>query len=165
MLRMRDDALPARQYRRIQATYRGRLGVEVGLFVAVDHLRRAGQLTPAEEQLYFDIDDWFDERLPHPPFYEDGNSIGAVTWFRASLPETMTLRISQMRVILDLHGVQHEQVWSNNPGQLVYADEFQVGVIPQVRHDPTPMPEGLTLGPTAAGSKRALARPRLDPPA
>ena len=28
-----------------------------------------------------DIDDWFLENLPEPPFYADGNSIGAVTWF------------------------------------------------------------------------------------
>ena len=161
---MRDETLPERQYRRIQATYRGRLGVEVGLFVAVDHLRRASHLTPAEEQLYFDIDDWFDEHLPNPPFYDDGNSIGAVTWFRAALPETMTARIGQLRTILERHGVQHEQVWSDDPGQLVYEDEFQVGVIPQLRHDPTPMPAGPTLGPTTAGSKRHLAQPRLEPP-
>lgn len=59
--------------------YYGRIGVEVGIFVAVDHLRRAGRLTPSEELLYVDIDDWFETNLPNPPFYEEGNTIGAVT--------------------------------------------------------------------------------------
>lgn len=36
-----------RTYVRIQVGYRGRLGVEAGLFVAVDQLRRAGRLTAA----------------------------------------------------------------------------------------------------------------------
>jgi hypothetical protein len=62
---------------RLQTSYRGSLGVEVGIFVAVDHLRRAGRLTPDEEDLYFDIDDWFRDELPNPPFYEDANGVGA----------------------------------------------------------------------------------------
>lgn len=41
-------------YVRLQVTYRGRLGVEVGIFVAVDHLRRADRLTHDEEQLRAD---------------------------------------------------------------------------------------------------------------
>ena len=41
-------------YCRVQAWYRGRLGVEVGVFVAVDHLRRAGELTPNEVGAYLD---------------------------------------------------------------------------------------------------------------
>lgn len=60
---------------RLQATYRGRLGVEVGIFVAVDHLRRADRLTEDEDELYFDIDDWFNANLPNPPFYEDATPL------------------------------------------------------------------------------------------
>ena len=74
---------------RVQAGYRGRLGVEVGVFVAVDHLRRAGRLTIEQEALYLDIDDWFNEHLANPGFYADGNSVGAVTWFRHPVPEQM----------------------------------------------------------------------------
>ena len=40
-----------RPFVRLQAAYRGALGVEVGLFVAVDHLRRADRLTEEEEEL------------------------------------------------------------------------------------------------------------------
>lgn len=95
---------------RVQAAYRGRLGVEVGVFVAVDHLRRAGRLTPDEEALYLDIDDWFTEHLPNPDFYADGNSIGAVTWFKSPVPPQMH---SEPRRSPDPPGVG----WS--PGRLV----------------------------------------------
>jgi hypothetical protein len=53
-------------YVRLQVSYIGRLGVNVGIFVAVDHLRRADRLTLEEESLYFDVDDWFGVTLPHP---------------------------------------------------------------------------------------------------
>src|SRR5690242_16314895 len=94
-----------RTYVRLQAGYRGRLGIEVGPFVAVDHLRRAGRLTPAEEAQYLDIDDWFLAELPNPDFYADGNSIGAVTWFKDPVPEPMQSRVDVLCGILTAHGV------------------------------------------------------------
>lgn len=42
-------------YVRMQATYVGRLGVPVGVFVAVDQLRRRGVLSAAEEARHLDI--------------------------------------------------------------------------------------------------------------
>ena len=144
-------------YVRVQATYRGRLGVEVGIFVAVDHLRRAGVLTPAEESEYLDVDEWFLEHLPNPDFYADGNTVGAVTWFRTPVPAAMQERVDRLCAILAAHGVAYDVVRSSDPGTRVYEDAFQVGVVPSVRHEPTPLPEGLVQAPTTAGSKRAVA--------
>ncbi len=144
-------------YIRVQVEYRGRLGVEVGVFVAVDHLRRAGRLSPAEETRYFDIDDWFNENLPNPDFYADGNSVGAVTWFRPPIPPEMQEHIDELCGILTAHGVAYHRVTSDEPGTVVYEDEFQVGVVPHVRGQPTPLGTGITLAPTTAGSKRAVA--------
>lgn len=143
-------------YCRVQAWYRGRLGVEVGVFVAVDHLRRAGELTPNEVGGYLDIDDWFRLHLPEPDFYRDGNSIGAVTWFKAPIPPQMWRRTRSLMAILAGHDVDHELVFSDDPGTVVYADDFQIGVIPHVRGAQTPMPPGVRLGPTTSGSKRDL---------
>lgn len=143
---------------RVQVRYRGRLGVEVGIFVAVDHLRRAGMLSAEEEGSYLDIDDWFREHLPNPPFYEDGNSIGAVTWFKTPLSREMTERIDELKAILDAHGVEHDVVSALEPGRIVYEDEYQVGAVPLERDEPTPLPDGVVLGPTSAGSKREFAR-------
>lgn len=147
-------------YLRSQARYYGRLGVEVGIFVAVDHLRRAGKLSADQEERYFAIDDWFEEHLLNPPFYDDGNSIGAVTWFKHPVPSEMLTRVYTLRAILDVHHVDHDVVWSHEPGKIVYEDEHQVGVIPRERHDPTPLAEGTVIGPTRAGSKRRFAMKR-----
>ncbi|HZU74888.1 MAG TPA: hypothetical protein VE990_19170 [Acidimicrobiales bacterium] len=147
------------RYVRLQARYRGRLGVEVGIFVAVDHLRRAGRLSVEEEQLYFDIDDWFNENLPNPPFYEDGNTVGAVTWFkRGEATTTMLERLQPLQDLLDRHGVEYELAESEDPGLVIYQDEYQVGVIPHRRREPSPLPVGTVLGPTTAGSKRKFGK-------
>ena len=147
---------PAATYCRIQATYCGRLGVEVGVFVAVDHLRRAGRLSPEQVSTYLDIDDWFDEFLPEPDFYRDGNSVGAVTWFKTPLPAAMSQRTDALRAILAAHEVEHDVVFSDDPGTVVYEDDYQVGVVPRQRREQTPLPADLRLGPTTARSKRDL---------
>ncbi|MEU8397990.1 hypothetical protein AB0C28_22575 [Nonomuraea sp. NPDC048892] len=156
---MPDDVTSHKSpYLRLQVDYVGRLGVEVGIFVAVDHLRRKNLLTPEEEELYFDIDDWFREHLPEPPFYADGNSIGAITWFKSAPTGAMLARLEPLRDLLTVHGVRCDLVRASNPGKLIYEDEYQVGVIPRIRKPVSPLPAGVTLGPTTSGSKRHLAR-------
>ncbi|WP_157359165.1 hypothetical protein [Arthrobacter sp. Soil782] len=146
----------AGEYSRFHTRYFGRLGVEVGLFVAVDHLRRAGDLADKEVELYLDVDDWFRSELPNPPFYEDGNKIGAVTWFKDPLPAEMVDRVAELCGILQSHKVDYQHSRSADPGRIVYEDPFQVGVVPYSRESPTPLPEGVVLGPTSAGSKRSF---------
>lgn len=145
-------------YVRLQATYRGRLGVEVGIFVAVDHLRRAGRLSEEDEELYFDVDDWFEAELPNPPFYADGNTIGAVTWFKRATSAGLLARLAHLCDILDRHGVAWVAAEASDPGRVVYEDAFQVGVVPYQRHGPSPMPPGVALGATTASSKRHLGK-------
>ena len=145
---------------RLQVRYVGRVGVPVGIFVAVDHLRRAGRLNAADESTYFDLDDWFREKLADPPFYDDGNSIGAVTWFKTVAAADMIARLEPLRDILDRYDVRHDLVESTDPGQIIYEDDYQIGVVPYERLAPTPLPSGMTLGPTTAGSKRHLAQNR-----
>lgn len=134
-------------YTRVQVRYRGRLGVEVGVIVAADHLRRGGFLTPEQERIRQDVDAYLQAELPNPPFYDDGNSIGAVTWFKDPLPPETRRQLDRLRALLDLHGVEVDVVTSEDPGEVIYDDEFQVGVIPRERGEQTPMPEGTVLAP------------------
>jgi hypothetical protein len=130
----------------------------VGIFVAVDHLRRAGALSPEDEATYLAVDAWFDRELPNPPFYDDGNTIGAVTWFVHPVPEPMLRRVEALTAILDRHGVAHDTVVSTDPGEVVHRDAWQVGVVPRERRPPTPR-DGPPLGPTTGGTKLHLATP------
>lgn len=143
---------------RLQATYRGRLGVEVGIFVAVDHLRRAGRLSEEEEEFYFDVEDWFEAELPNPPFYADGNTIGAVTWFKRATSAGLLPRLAPLCDILGRHGVAWVAAEASDPGTVVYEDAFQVGVVPYQRYGPSPMPPGVLHGATTASSKRHLGK-------
>lgn len=133
-------------FSRFSAGYIGRTGIPVGVFVAVDHLRRSGNLNEEEIVRYAVVDSWFQDNLPNPPFYDDGNSLGVVTWFR----ETATGMTDQLRpllAILDAKGVAWERSVSDSPGQVVYEDQWQIGVIPPFRQDVTPLPYAGRLGP------------------
>ncbi|MFP5311363.1 MAG: hypothetical protein ACLGH7_02975 [Actinomycetes bacterium] len=114
--------------------------------MALDHLRRTGRLSDKEVLRYALIDAWFQHNLPNPPFYEDGNSIGAVTWFREAA-DGMTRRLKPLLSILDTKGVAWERTVSANPGQVVYEDPWQVGVIPFARLEATPLPYPGRMGP------------------
>lgn len=133
-------------FQRFSAGYVGRTGISVGVFVAVDHLRRTGNLTEQEILRYAFTDAWFQENLPNPPFYDDGNPVGAVTWFRESASE-MTEQLRPLLAILDSKGVAWERSVSENPGQVVYEDAWQIGVIPPSRSNMTPLPYPGRLGP------------------
>ncbi|MGN7200411.1 hypothetical protein [Arthrobacter sp. SAFR-044] len=126
-------------FQRFQAKYVGRTGAPVGVFVAVDHLRRTGRLSEEEIYRYALADAWFQENLPNPPFYGDGNSIGAVTWFREHA-DGMTGPLKPLLDILDAKNVAWERKISGDPGQIVYQDQWQVGVIPSLRLAMTPLP-------------------------
>lgn len=144
------------RYQRIHVSYNGRLGVPVGVFVAVDHLRRAGRLSPDDEALWLTVDDWFIANLPEPPQYSDGNTAGVVTWFKPPLPASMQRRVDVATRLLSKYGVTWSVSESDDPGEIVYEDDFQVAVVPPVRGEPSPLPAGVTLGPTSGGSKQSL---------
>lgn len=55
-----------------------------------------GQGTPDQEATYLAIDDWFNEHLPNPDSYADGNSIGAVTWFKQPLSSDVQTRVDSL---------------------------------------------------------------------
>jgi hypothetical protein len=145
-------------YIRLHADYRGRLDVEVGIFVAVDHLRRADLLSVEDEETYFDIDDWFNRHLPNPPFYDDGNGIRAVTWFKRSTTTDMLPRLEPLQRILGEHGVACHLVETDDPGRIVYEDHFQLGVIPHLRGTGRPFPYGDLQGETGPGPKRQFGK-------
>jgi hypothetical protein len=116
------------KYLRFQVRYSGKLGLPVGIFGACHHLMRAGRLSPEETELFLRVDGWFDEQLPHPPFYADGNSIRAITWFKPTATELIAA-LSPLRALLEKYEVVYDIVESEDPGIIVYEDAFQIGVV------------------------------------
>jgi hypothetical protein len=85
-------------FQRFHACYVGRTGAPVGVFVAVDHLRRTGRLS--------------EEEIVHYAFVDGQRSFSA------------------------------------DPGEVVYEDRWQVGVVPSVKFAMTPLPYPGTMGPS-----------------
>ena len=116
------------KYVRVQVYYSGKLGYPVGIFGACHHLRRAKRLSPEDDKLFGDVDSWFDRQLPIPPFYEDGNSLRAITWFKETSIELLAA-LTPLEDLLRRHAVDHHTVCTEDPGDIVYEDQYQVGVI------------------------------------
>ena len=53
-----------------------------GLFTAVGKLVDAGMLSEKEEKDYWKNREYFERILPVPPYYEQGNPEGAITWYK-----------------------------------------------------------------------------------
>ena len=53
-----------------------------GIFTTVGKLVDAKVLTEEEEKEYWKNREYFEEKLPVPPFYDNNNPDGAITWFK-----------------------------------------------------------------------------------
>ena len=113
----------------IHVSYTGKTGKPVGLFGACWHLKQAGELSDKEVQLLEDMDAWYDEHLPNPPFYDDGNPQKAITWFKDT-PKARQLaeRLSHLTRLLDKYEVPYTESQTSDPSTIIYEDEYQVAV-------------------------------------
>ncbi len=106
-----------------------------GIFVVIYHLYRDGKLSESDSKLYLTTKEWFEQNLPNPPFYEDNNSIHAVTWFKdGSKAQDMLAHLEAFFHIAEKYNVEIiKSISTVVPGKLVYEDEYQIGIIPRIR--------------------------------
>jgi hypothetical protein len=102
-----------------------------GIFVVVFHLYRDGKLSEIESREYLITKEWFEEKLPNPPYYDDNNTIRAVTWFKEN--ESTIKMIEKLEPLINI-AKKYEVViirsYSDQaPGKIIYEDGFQIGVI------------------------------------
>ena len=101
-----------------------------GIFTTVGKLVDAKVLTEEEEKEYWKNREYFEEKLPVPPFYEQNNPDRAITWFKDrdagnGIWEEMTF----YRDMCSKYGVKlYLSECTEIPGELVYEDEFQIAV-------------------------------------
>lgn len=102
-----------------------------GLFTAVGKLVDGKVLTAREVEEYWENRNWFEEHLPVPPFYVDGNSIKAITWYKNNpLGNEMYERMGFYRQMAAKYGVPLFRTNSVRvPGRVVYEDDYQIGVV------------------------------------
>jgi hypothetical protein len=120
------------KYVRIQVRYSGKTGKPVGIFGACHHVINSSyysyNATDDDKQLFWDIEDWFEQYLPNPPFYDEGNPNKYITWFKTKTTSHMMEKLIPLMDLLGRYNVEYDVVYTNFIGKIVYEDEFQVAV-------------------------------------
>ncbi|MBK1790621.1 hypothetical protein [Persicirhabdus sediminis] len=102
-----------------------------GVFIAVWHLIRDKKVSPKDEQAYWEARDWFEENLPIPPFHAEGNPRRAITWFKDSVMNSeVVAKLSIYRDIAQRYGTEIELISTEDPGLIIYEDEYQIASAP-----------------------------------
>jgi hypothetical protein len=103
-----------------------------GLFVAVWKLVEAKNVTPDEERQYWKNREYFENRLPVPELYVDGNPSKVITFFKDN-GESKVL-MDELVFYFDLAEKYGLRFWRTTvdrvPGTLLYEDQFQIAVVP-----------------------------------
>jgi hypothetical protein len=105
-----------------------RTGKPVGVFAAGWRLIRSGTLDADDERQFREIEKWFVDNLPEPPFYEDDNPGKPITYFKTETTALMMDKIKPILALFDKHGFVYDIVYTNHVGRIVYEDEYQVAV-------------------------------------
>jgi hypothetical protein len=96
-----------------------------GLITEARLLRERGALATHEVEWLEGIYDWFNGNLPCPPFASAGWPCDSVSWFKDSAEEAI-VRMRELAVLLESHGLLVRTLRSRNPGKVLYEDEYQV---------------------------------------
>ncbi len=101
-----------------------------GIFTAIGKLVDAKILSEKEIKEYWVNRKYFEEVLPVPPFYEDGNPDKAITWFKDTQAGN---RIhSEMTFYRDMANKYGLQLFISEceevPGEIIYEDDFQIAI-------------------------------------
>ncbi len=100
--------------------------VRGGIFGAAYELRDSGRLPVYEAEVLREVIDWFGRHLERPArFSRSGGPPKAVCWFRSSAREYLK-RTWELVAILENNDVAIEMIKSDQPGYVVYEDDFQL---------------------------------------
>lgn len=101
-----------------------------GIFTTIGKLIDAGVTTEEETAEYWKNREHFEEVLPVPPFYEQGNPDRAITWFKDTDDgRRIWDEMSFYRRMAAKYGVKlYMSKTEDLPGDVIYEDEFQIAV-------------------------------------
>ena len=98
-----------------------------GLITEARLLRDRGELASYEEEWLEETYEWFNQNLPCPPFSTQRWSSDVASWFKDSAKESIQ-KMRELSVLLETHGLQVRMLRSENPGLVLYEDQYQVVV-------------------------------------
>ncbi|MBQ6059395.1 MAG: hypothetical protein IJL39_04995 [Clostridia bacterium] len=95
-----------------------------GVFSMCWQLLQNGTMSESDANHFREIDSWFAEHLPWPP--QCKNQEPVVCWFKTSNSEEMLLKIKPALILLEKYQHPYYLVFTNDPGDIVYEDEYQI---------------------------------------
>lgn len=106
-----------------------------GIFIAIWKLSEAKLFTEEEEAEYQKNYKYFEEVLPVPPYYDNGNPDKAVTWFKDTEEgKRIWNEMSFYRRMAAKYGLKlYISETDELPGEVVYEDDFQIAVKNQIQ--------------------------------
>ena len=97
-----------------------------GVFSLINQMAEKGIMEEEDVGLFHEVDDWFVENLPWPPQCQRQEPV--VCWFKTDSSVEMMKMIRPILWLLERYNQTYYLVYTNNPGEIVYEDEYQVVV-------------------------------------
>ena len=123
-------------YRRWESAAADSDGTHVGIFGAANRIARAGRLSQEDWLWWRANNDCFDAAYPDPAsvipdLFESAQILPVTCWFKESADHLLE-RVGGYLHLLDRYGIEWQELRSDDPGQILYEDEWQVVVTPYV---------------------------------
>jgi hypothetical protein len=96
-----------------------------GVITEARILRDRGELEPHECEWLEETFEWFNKSLPCPPFSHERWSRHAISWFKDDATDAIRT-IWDLVALLRQHGVPVRVLRTDQPGMILYEDDFQV---------------------------------------
>jgi hypothetical protein len=98
---------------------------QTGVVASLRLSKDKGQLPEYEVEHAEEIFRWLNTHLPCPPFTTNHWSADAISWFKASAVE-MISKFRELIAILEQHDQPVQMLRTEQPGMILYEDEFQI---------------------------------------
>ncbi len=95
-----------------------------GIFSMCWQLIQNDTMEQEDADLYREIDDWFAHNPPCPP--QCNNQEPVVCWFKTATADEMLKMIRPALWLLERYHHPYYLVYTNDPGEIVYEDHYQV---------------------------------------
>ena len=96
-----------------------------GVVSSLRFIKEAGKLPDYEVQHAEEILRWLNSNLPCPPFSASKWPPDAISWFKASA-RGMIAKFRELISILEQYDEPVRMLTTNQPGVILYEDEFQI---------------------------------------